>query len=160
MREPLVSCIMPTADRRGFIPGAIRCFLEQSYDNRELVVVDDGDNRVKDLIPGDPRIRYFEAAGRAPLGKKRNFCCRMARGEIICHWDDDDWSAPGRIADQVARLRQTNAPVTGYSRLLFWDEKTQVVRFYKSQTPGYIVGPTAGHRWPRGSARWLPSNVG
>lgn len=140
MTEPLVSCIMPTADRRGFIRGAIRCFLEQTYENRELVVVDEGENRIEDLIPDDPRIRYFEIASGMPLGKKRNFCCRTARGEIICHWDDDDWSAPDRIQDQADRLRESNAPVTGYSRMLFWDEKHQVVKWFRAGFPGYVLG--------------------
>lgn len=56
------------------------------------------------------------------IGPKRNYCCQWARGEIIIHWDDDDWSAPGRMAEQVVRLSGGIA-VTGYRSLLFWDER-------------------------------------
>ncbi len=38
----LVTCIMPTANRRQFVPGSIRMFLEQDYDRKELIVIDDG----------------------------------------------------------------------------------------------------------------------
>ena len=41
-KEPLVSCVMPTADRRQWVPQAIRNFQQQNYPNRELLIVDDG----------------------------------------------------------------------------------------------------------------------
>ena len=46
---PLVSCIMPTADRRRFVPQAIRNFLAQDYAERELVILDDGADSIADL---------------------------------------------------------------------------------------------------------------
>ena len=52
----LVSCVMPTHNRRDFILTAIDCFLNQTYPEKELVIVDDGSDRVKDIIPADPRI--------------------------------------------------------------------------------------------------------
>ena len=51
--QPLVSCIMPTADRRRFVPLAIQNFLQQDYPNRELVILDDGQDSVADLAPAD-----------------------------------------------------------------------------------------------------------
>ncbi|MCU1245662.1 MAG: glycosyl transferase family 2, partial [Acidobacteria bacterium] len=55
---PLVSCIMPTFERRAFIPQAMHCFLSQDYPNLELIVVDDGNDPIADLLPSDPRIVY------------------------------------------------------------------------------------------------------
>ena len=60
---------------------------------------------VGDLIPADPRIRYLRETPRRVLGDKRNRLCELARGEIIVHWDDDDWHGRDRIARQVAALR-------------------------------------------------------
>ena len=40
--QPLVSCIMPTYNRREFVPLAIRYFLRQDYANKELIIIDDG----------------------------------------------------------------------------------------------------------------------
>jgi glycosyltransferase involved in cell wall biosynthesis len=59
--KPLVSCLMPTADRREFIPCAIRCFKNQDYENLELIILDDGEQEIRDLIPSDPRIRYIQS---------------------------------------------------------------------------------------------------
>jgi hypothetical protein len=39
---PLVSCIMPTNNRRTFVPKAIEFFLRQDYPNRQLIIIDDG----------------------------------------------------------------------------------------------------------------------
>ena len=50
---PLASCIMPTYNRRQFIPRAVAYFLAQDYPNLELVVVDDGSDPIDDLLPAD-----------------------------------------------------------------------------------------------------------
>jgi len=136
--QPLVTCIMPTANRRVFIPGAIRCFLAQDYPARELLILDDGTDSVRDLIPPDPRIRY-DRCSRLDLGRKRNLACAMARGEIICHMDDDDWSAPGRLSDQVALLLFIGAEVGGYREMAFADEASRKAWIYHGGRD-YCVG--------------------
>jgi glycosyltransferase involved in cell wall biosynthesis len=70
---------MPTANRRGFVERAIECFLRQDYESRELLVLDDGADRIGDVLPGDPRIRYLELPERLVLGAKRNRGCELAR---------------------------------------------------------------------------------
>ena len=121
---PLVSCIMPTADRRAFVPRAIRQFLSQDYPNSELLVIDDGEDRVADLIPPDPRIRYLALDGKRSIGAKRNLACAEARGEILLHWDDDDWMAERRIRVQVEALCGGGAEVSGLPRLYFHEPAT------------------------------------
>jgi glycosyltransferase involved in cell wall biosynthesis len=118
---PLVSAIMPTADRRPWVARAIAYFLRQDYAPRELIVLDDGRDRVGDLIPADPRIRYVALERRLVLGEKRNRACELARGEVIVHWDDDDWQAPHRLRYQVGELLARDAAVCGPGRLLFVD---------------------------------------
>jgi glycosyltransferase involved in cell wall biosynthesis len=110
---------MPTADRRRFVPDAIENFLAQTYPNGELVIVDDGSDAVGDLVPEHPAIRYVRLDGKLNTGVKRNAACAVARGEIIVHWDDDDWSAPDRVEVQVAALLD-GADVCGLRDLLFY----------------------------------------
>ncbi len=117
--QPLVSCIMPTANRRAFVPHAIQLFQAQDYPCRELVILDDGDDPVGDLIPDDPAIRYFRLSGRRTVGAKRNLACEYAAGDVIVHWDDDDYSAPWRITRQVAHLLRTGADISGLDRVYF-----------------------------------------
>ncbi len=117
--RPLVSCIMPTHNRRRFTPVAISYFLGQDYEPRELIIVDDGTDPIHNLLPTDRRIRYIRLDRRMPIGAKRNLACEHARGEIILHWDDDDWHAPWQISYQVERLLAAQADVCGLSRVLF-----------------------------------------
>jgi glycosyltransferase involved in cell wall biosynthesis len=66
---------------------AIRRFLAGEPEDRELIIVDDGDNPVRDLVPDDPRIRYLRLAEPHSLGAQRNIGCAQAWGEVIEHWD-------------------------------------------------------------------------
>jgi glycosyltransferase involved in cell wall biosynthesis len=116
----LVSCIMPTRNRRRFVGQAIWYFLRQDYEPRELLILDDGDDPVEDLVPSDPRISYRRLESRLPLGAKRNLACELSRGELIAHWDDDDWIAPHRLSLQVRELIGSGADACGASELLYY----------------------------------------
>jgi glycosyltransferase involved in cell wall biosynthesis len=109
---PLVSCIMPTYERRRYVPQALQSFLQQDYPNRELIIVDDGKDAIRDLVEGRPNVRYFHVA-RTTIGAKRNFACKHAAGEIIAHWDDDDWYSPDRLRYQVMPILAGKADLTG-----------------------------------------------
>src|SRR6266851_2559581 len=122
---PLVSCIMPTANRRRFVPEALRLFLLQDYSEKELVVLDDGEDNIADLVPDHPQIRYLRLDRRHSLGSKRNFACAAAKGTIIAHWDDDDWYAPWRLSRQVAEIVRGDADLCGLARMLFFDPDGQ-----------------------------------
>src|SRR5690348_8823410 len=118
--SPLVSCIMPTANRPGFVQHAIRYFLRQDYEPKELIVVDDGEDSAADLMPNDSRIHYIRLERRFTIGAKRNIACEQARGDVIAHWDDDDWQAQRRLRFQVESLQQAGAEVCGINHLLFY----------------------------------------
>src|SRR5215475_14271274 len=123
---PLVSCVMPTANRRAFVPQAIRYFLRQDYPNKELLVIDDGADSVADLVPNSDSIRYIRLPNRMPLGAKRNLGCERARGDLIAHWDDDDWYAAFRLRYQVESLLASQSEICGSRRPLFFDPSLQL----------------------------------
>jgi len=117
---PLVSCVMPTCNRRRFVSQAIWYFLRQNYSSRELIIVDDGEDAIADLVPDDERIHYVHLAERLPVGAKRNLACEMSHGELVAHWDDDDWIAPQRLSVQVAELVASGADICGARELLYY----------------------------------------
>jgi glycosyltransferase involved in cell wall biosynthesis len=118
--QPLVSCILPTADRLSFIPLAISYFLRQDYPNAELIIVDDGIRSAEHLIPALNNIHYERAQGKATIGAKRNMACQKASGDIILHWDDDDWYHKSWITHQVNTLTQTGADLCGLDNIYFY----------------------------------------
>jgi glycosyltransferase involved in cell wall biosynthesis len=121
----LVSAIMPTADRAAYAPLALDCFLRQTWTERELVVIDDGAESIAGLFAGVPLVRHTRFTVKSTVGEKRNAGVNFARGEVVVHWDDDDWSAPDRIEEQVGRLLASGKAITGYHRILYWDEARQ-----------------------------------
>ncbi len=158
---PLVSCVMPTWNRRAFIPCAIDCFLRQTYEPRELVILDDGEEQIEDLLPKDARIHYVFEDRRRITGDKRNRVNELARGELICHWDDDDWSAPDRIEFQVDLMQRTNKPVSGFRDLLFWDVNEKSAKRFRSAIAEYVCGTTLMYRKDLWNAhRFRPKDMG
>lgn len=115
-----MTCLCLTRNRREWLPKAISAFLAQAYEHRELLILADGKD-VQDLIPDDTRIRHISAIPPMSIGAKRNLGCELAAGSVIAHWDDDDYSAPQRLSDQIRRLHETGKAVTGYHSMRFKD---------------------------------------
>jgi len=151
--EPLVSCIMATRDRRAFVAQSVRYFLRQSYANRELVIVDDGYDQVDDLVRGDERLRHVRAEPGTTLGAKRNLACELARGELIAHWDDDDWVGPARLEAQVQSLTSSGATATAAGELLHYRLEVGDAWLYRAP-PGSNASLAGGTLLYRRSA-WL-----
>jgi len=129
--QPLVSCVMPTtSDRLPFVQQSIKYFLRQDYPNKELVVIEDGPQSIRDLVPDDPQVRFVHLPGARTLGAKRNFCVETARGELIMHWDDDDWMAPHRIRYQVEALLREQGQVCGLRQMLFYNPASSEAWLY------------------------------
>jgi ADP-heptose:LPS heptosyltransferase/2-polyprenyl-3-methyl-5-hydroxy-6-metoxy-1,4-benzoquinol methylase len=161
--QPLVSCIMPTHNRRALVRQAIRYFLRQDYEPKELIVVDDGTDAVGELMPDEGRVRYVRLSQRMSVGAKRNLACEQARGEIIAHWDDDDWHAPRRLRYQVEALVREGTEVCGIQQLLFFDAAAQRAwRYVYPPTQRFwLAGSTLCYRrdfWARN--RFADVNVG
>jgi glycosyltransferase involved in cell wall biosynthesis len=117
----LISAIMPTRGRQAYAIDAVSCFRCQTYPHKELIILDDADDPSFPVPPDIPGIQYHRLAKRLTIGAKRNICCSRAEGEVIAHWDSDDYSAPERLEDQFQRLLSTGADVTGYNAMRFTD---------------------------------------
>jgi len=163
MSPPLVSCIMPTRNRRRFVGQSISYFLRQDYPTRELIIVDDGEDLVGDLVPNDERIHYVHLAKRTLLGTKRNLACEMSRGELIAHWDDDDWIAPQRLSIQVRALLDSGTCVCGARDLLHFRIEAGEAWLYcypHGERP-WLAGGTLLYRRETWAAHHFPEvNVG
>jgi len=132
---------MPTHNRRSLIRVALKCYLSQDWPEKELVVVDDGADMVMELVKQlVPDAVYIYLAEKQMIGTKRNLACEATSGEVICHFDDDDWSAAGRIRDQITRLIESGKQMTGYHSIIYWNG-TKACR-YSSADPQYAVGTT------------------
>ena len=105
-KYPLVSICTPTFNRRPFIPMMIKCFEHQTYPKNKIewIIVDDGSDKIEDLVSHIPEVKYFKYDEKMTLGKKRNLLNEKCSGEIIIFMDDDDYYPPERISHAVDRL--------------------------------------------------------
>jgi glycosyltransferase involved in cell wall biosynthesis len=135
---------MPTSDRRRLVPHAISYFLAQDYPSKELLILDDGQQPIPELGGDDGQIRYLRLEQKTSLGAKRNLACREARGDIILHWDDDDWIANWRLSYQVRALIEGNAAVCGLDKLYFYEpEHDQAWQYvYPERARFWVAGAT------------------
>ncbi|MEL6929631.1 MAG: glycosyltransferase [Cyanobacteria bacterium J06600_6] len=101
---PLVSIVIPVYNGEKYIQTAVNSVLEQTYQNYEIIVIDDGstDNTRQKLHPYHEQIRYVfqENSGSAAA---RNLGIKLAKGEFIAFLDSDDfWLMPEKLEKQVA----------------------------------------------------------
>lgn len=118
---------MPTRGRQAYAQQAVKSFIDQTYPNRDLVIIDDlNDRSFPNGVLDIPRcyfpVVYLLHQSRS-IAEKRNLCCQYARGDVICHWDSDDHSEPSRIQAQLDMLEKSEASVAGYHSLLFHVEQ-------------------------------------
>lgn len=138
---PLISCIMPTANRPELLKLAIDSFLSQTYENKELLILDDGKSPSldKDYCKDKENIKYsYEGPIRKAIPKKLNILSERASGEIIARFDDDDYSAPERLFTQYKVIQQ-GASFTGFHCILFYHILSQKVYKYFS-SKNYACG--------------------
>jgi hypothetical protein len=126
---PKVICMMPTYNRRRFVEQSIRLFIAQDYANRELVILDDGEDEVSDLVPAGASVRYVRMKGRSTIGEKRNVGAQDTDADIVVQWDDDDWYGPSRLSRQVGPLVAGRADLTAIHKS--WLADLDEGRFYR-----------------------------
>lgn len=106
---PAVSVVMPVYNQQPYVEAAIRSVLEQTFDDFELIIIDDGSTDASLLIlqrlaASDGRIRIYtqENHGRAVT---RNRGVNLARAELLAMLDPDDIAMPERLALQVEYMQ-------------------------------------------------------
>ena len=101
-----VSVVIPTHNLAGLVKEAIQSVLDQTYQDFEIIVVDDGstdDTRAVIATIGDPRLQYIYQENRGLAGA-RNTGIALARGEYIAFLDADDVFLPNKLMDQTSVL--------------------------------------------------------
>jgi len=122
-KYPFISVCTPTFNRRPFIPIMIKCFEHQTYpkDKIEWIIVDDGTDKIEELVTHIPQVKYFKYDEKMTLGKKRNLLNEKSKGEIIIYMDDDDYYPPERISHAVEMLiSNKKALCAGSSAMLIY----------------------------------------
>jgi glycosyltransferase involved in cell wall biosynthesis len=111
---PKVSIIIPTNNRPRLLVRAIQSVLNQTFQDFEIIVVDDGVKKRSDRVIqeiGDNRIRYIQHPMELGGAAARNTGIKNARGEFIAFLDDDDEWLKQKLEKQIAVFEEAGNDV-------------------------------------------------
>lgn len=118
-----VACLCCTYGRPHLLPEAIESFLRQTYEPRELIILDDA-GQYTGCVSRWPNVKVVSIPYRfATLGEKRNACAALASPgtDLYAVWDDDDIYLPRHLELAVAALATANADIVIPSVLFVCD---------------------------------------
>lgn len=103
---PYISVCIPTYNRRKFMKLVKLNYENSTYpkEKMELIILDDGIDKIEDVIPNGSNIRYYHNKEKKSIGWKRNECVRLAKYDIIAFMDDDDYYYPNSLINRVCNL--------------------------------------------------------
>lgn len=133
--KPSVSVIIPTYNRATLIKRSIQSVLKQTFDDFEVIVVDDASSdNTEEVIASlqDVRIRYFRHESNRGGSAARNTGIEKAQGDLIAFQDSDDEWLPDKLEKQVKTIQQAD-PSVGLVYTGFWR--------IQGDTKEYLPGP-------------------
>lgn len=113
-REPKVSVVIPTYNRAHSISMAIRSVLDQTYQDFEVIIVDDGSiDNTEEIVKSfeDERIEYIRHTKNRGASAARNTGIKVAKGEYIAFQDSDDEWVPDKLELQVKAFDNASSEV-------------------------------------------------
>lgn len=116
-KEELVSIITPVYNCEKLIEETIKCVIDQTYANWELLLVDDcsldkSANIIKQYTKKDKRIKYFKLDQNSGAAVARNKALEESKGRFIAYLDADDLWKPEKLEKQVNFMLKNNCAFT------------------------------------------------
>jgi glycosyltransferase involved in cell wall biosynthesis len=146
---PFVSICTPTFNRRPFIPYAIKCFEHQTYprEKMEWIIIDDGTDKIEDLVAHIPEVKYFKYEEKMTLGKKRNLMHEKCSGDIVIYMDDDDYYPEERVSHAVEMLQSNPTKmVAGSSEMHIYFKHINKMYQFGPYGPNHATAATFAFR--------------
>jgi len=143
-RQPLVSIVLPTYNGSRYLREALESCLAQTYQNWELIVVDDCSNDstpeiIAEFVARDPRIRSIRHEVNQKLPQALNTGHAAARGEYLTWTSDDNRFLPPALEQMTRFLEQHPSVALVYADCVLIDERGQYLRDFPSEPPSRLA---------------------
>jgi glycosyltransferase involved in cell wall biosynthesis len=106
--RPVVSVILPTYNRASTLGRAVDSVLKQTFDDFELIIIDDGSTDESDAVlrayTNDGRVRVIRQARNTGCAEARNVGVTASSGLYLAFQDSDDEWLPDKLEKSVAAL--------------------------------------------------------
>lgn len=139
--RPIISVIIPTYNRGNYLCSAIKSVLNQTFEDFEIVVVDDAstDNtrQVVDKFD-DKRIRYIRHKENKGGSAARNTGIKRSKAKFIAFLDDDDLWMPSKLEKQLDLINTNLETGAVYTGICILNKSDKIIRFESSSFTGSI----------------------
>ncbi len=136
---PLVSVVIPFYSGKEWLDEALKSVLEQSYSNKEIIVINDGSKEdireLKEKYKNSVRFQDKENGGPATA---RNLGIEIAKGKYIAFLDSDDLWLPKKLEKQVEVMEKNEAVWSQHSYEMFWEDKDKTKIIDTSRYTGNV----------------------
>ena len=134
--KPLISVVVPVFNVEKYLFRCISSILNQTYDNLEIILVDDGSTDSSSYIcdefcKNDIRIKALHKANGG-LSSARNLGIDASKGEYLAFVDSDDWISEDMIEHMVGLMNAKKADIVSVSYTLTNDENQNVSEKYNA----------------------------
>lgn len=133
-KHPLVSVVVRTHKRKEVLKETLKCLLNQTYDNFEVIVIEDGQPTAEKTVKefeNKINIKYHATQTQVGRGKAANIGMDMATGEYICLLDDDDFYYPDYIQTHLAKFEETPQADFILSSIMAFENDVQSIEPYQ-----------------------------
>jgi len=165
-----ISVTTPTYGRPEKHPLLYRCYAGQNWEDKELIVLDDSP-MPSDFFTqlDDPSVRYIHSQSKQNIGEKRNHLAHLATGEVIAHFDDDDYYGPNYLRFMAEQLGHAGlVRLAGWfiysqaqSRLWYWDQRTIAKPVHYRLMGGQRLDAVpVANLSPEDQDTWITDNLG
>ncbi len=128
-----VSVIITTYNHAHYLPQSINSVLQQDYQNKEVIVVDDGStDNTKEVVSQYSQVKYVHQSNQG-LSAARNTGILYSTGDYLVFLDADDWFLEGAFTQSVAVLEAQPQAAFVYGKHIKLNEKNEVVNIHEKQ---------------------------
>lgn len=175
MTDELISIVILTRNRSGLVVRAVRSCLGQTYQNTEIIIIDDNsEDDTQQVLASEfsgeitnGKIRVVRNSEQLGQAVNRNLSLELVKGPLISYLDDDDFIFPDKIEKQYREMQRTGAD--GSTCGMVWIEgakilkttlvKSDVVSFENGGPPSTWLLRTEAARAAGGFDTAFPANV-
>lgn len=131
-QQGLVSIITPVYQSERFIERTILSVLAQSYQNWEMILIDDCSHDksaeiIQKFVEKDKRIKYLRLETNSGAAVARNKAIEMAQGEYLAFLDSDDLWEPSKLEKQLEFMKEKNSNFS-FTRIKIIDSNNNTIK--------------------------------
>lgn len=111
LKVPTISVVIPTYNRANLVGRAIQSVLNQTYQDFEIIVIDDASTDDTDkimILVNDKRIKYIKNKKNIGGSESRNIGIKNAKGKYIAFLDSDDEWMPTKLEKQLRKINESS----------------------------------------------------